>query len=196
MAKSLGCMTIFRSSSREVQTAYLSTEIESLFGVFCRQRFLEVDAKNPPRFHEDLNVDVELVLSGCMPLAITTASHLPISIGRFLSLALVLVCFHPELGPSQAMSDPSLIPSMANAIVPFSNANPYADAFKLQERNFVIGGRSLKIQQRSDKHHLPDCAEMLRKLCLESAQRDTRTRTSFKSSCLLVPKHLGNDRVC
>lgn len=33
------------------------------------------------------------------------------------------------------------------ALVPFSNANPYADSFKLAERNFLIGRHTIMIRQ-------------------------------------------------
>jgi hypothetical protein len=34
---------------------------------------------------------------------------------------------------------------VTTALVPFSNANPYADAFKLAERSFLVGGNTIKV---------------------------------------------------
>ena len=37
--------------------------------------------------------------------------------------------------------------STTTSLVPFTNANPYADAFKLPERRLLIGGKSVTIKQ-------------------------------------------------
>jgi len=49
---------------------------------------------------------------------------------------------HPRSGGVDAASAQAPV---TTALVPFSNANPYADAFKLAERSFLVGGHTIKV---------------------------------------------------